>query len=76
VPETELTNQHVIVTTDTITSEQMKNAHLVKISVKHVPDQLIIVLFVLTDMQDHHLVNGFQSLNQLRLKISQLDLVN
>jgi len=43
-------------------------------SVKLVSIQLIIVLFVLMDMPDHQVVIGFQSPNQLKLKMFQLDL--
>lgn len=49
--------------------------NLVLYSVKLVLEQKIIVSFVLMDMMVYHLVHGSQSLNQLKLKTYQLDLL-
>lgn len=76
MPKTDLTNQHVIVMKDFIIAVKRNIVHLATNSVKHVQLLLITVLFVLTDMQAHQLVNGSQSLNQHRLMTSQLDLLN
>jgi len=48
-----------------------KNVHHVTIIVKHVQEQLIIVKFVLKDIEDHQNVLGFQLLNQQKLKMYQ-----
>lgn len=44
-------------------------------SVKLVPDQLIIVSFVLKDMKTHQIVHGSQLPDQPKLKTYQLDLL-
>lgn len=72
--KTELTMNFVHVMMDIMTSE-MLFVHLVLYSVKPVQHQQIIVLFVLKDMPDHQLVNGSQSLNPLKLKTFQSDLL-
>lgn len=48
-----------------------KNAHHVKKIVKLVKEHTTIVKFVLTDIEDHQNVLGFQLLNQQKLKMYQ-----